>query len=610
MGSSATTPVSQFEFVLNGARHHVAGVRPNVQLLEYLRSIGFTGSKEGCNEGDCGACTVAMVERTAKGEPTLRAINSCITLLPMVAGREIVTIEGVADGALHPVQQCMVNHYGSQCGYCTPGFIVSMLEGFHRGAGKERWQIGDQLCGSLCRCTGYRPIRDAMIEALQQTGSDRFEKLLQTTQPPPAAFAYETDGQRFFRPTTLDALFALMERHPDARLVAGATEIGVEINKKFQRFPVLISTEAVAELKQTVRTENEWRIGGAATLTQIEEALGDEYPSLKKMLLVFASRQIRNRATMAGNLVTASPIGDCAPVLLSLDAKVLLQSASGQRIVPLGELFIAYRKTAMRTGEILAAIILPRHPAGRCEFYKVSKRRELDISIVAAAFRVDLDGAGKVREARFAYGGVAPMPVRAKKTEQALVGQPWTRETIERVRPILETEFTPINDLRGSAGYRRGLIVSLFEKFFTGEQSFAQDKPLTFEPNKLWPVANETKALKHDSGVGHVTGGALYVDDEAARRPMLEIWPVCSPHAHARILRRDATAARAMPEVVTVLMAEDVPGLNDVGAVRHDEILLSDKEVRYHGHIVAVVVAKTREAARLAAEKVMVEYEP
>ncbi len=592
---------SSFGFTLNGRDHRVENVSPHTPLLEYLRSIGLTGSKEGCNEGDCGACTVLLDGRAA---------NSCITLLPMVAGREIMTVEGVADDALHPVQQCMVEHYGSQCGYCTPGFIVSMLEGFHRRDCREHWRISDQLCGNLCRCTGYRPIRDAMIEALQQTGGERLGKLLRKPQSPPAPLAYETDAQRFFRPTKLDELFALMERHPEARLVAGATEIGVEINKKFQRFSVLISTEAVEELTGITRTDDEWRIGGAATLTQIEEAIADEYPSLRKMLLVFASRQIRNRATMAGNLVTASPLGDCAPVLLSLDAKVLLQSASGQRIVPLDEFFVAYRKTAMRRGEILAAIVVPRHPSGRCEFYKVSKRRELDISIVAAAFRVDLDAAGTVREARLAYGGVAPMPVRARKTEQALVGKPWTLQTIGQIRPILEAEFTPISDLRGSAGYRRGLIVSLFEKFFTEEQSLAQDRPLTFEPSNPWPVANETKALKHDSGVGHVTGSALYVDDEAARRPMLEIWPVCSPYTHAWILRRDATVARSMPGVVTVLMAEDVPGLNDVGAVRHDEVLLADKEVLYHGHIVAVVVAKTREAARRAAEKVVVESEP
>jgi xanthine dehydrogenase small subunit len=624
MQPARPTATTQFDFVLNGKPIHVTNVSPQTPLLEHLRSIGLTGSKEGCAEGDCGACSVALVERDAKGAPTLRAINSCITLLPMVAGREIVTVEGVADTTLHPVQQCMVDHYGSQCGYCTPGFIVSMLEGWCRDGLRERWQISDQLCGNLCRCTGYRPIRDAMLDALKRrTGSDRFQTALRMARPAVSPLAYESDGQKFFRPTTLGELFALMQRHPEAKLVAGATEIGVEITKKFKQFPALISTEAVAELRAITAADAEWRIGGAATLTQIEEMLGDEYPSLKKMLLVFASRQIRNRATMAGNLATASPIGDCAPVLLAHDARLLLASAQGERVVPLDEFFVSYRKTALQPGEILSAILLPRRLPGRCEFFKVSKRRELDISIVAAAFRVDVDAGGRVREARLAYGGVAPTPVRARKTERALFGQPWTAETIERIRPILESEFTPISDLRGSAAYRHGLIVSLLEKFCAGEESLAQDKPLGFEDCSRrvsfgpLPEAHasatkpdESRSLKHDSSVGHVTGAALYVDDEGAQRPMLEVWPVCAPHAHARIRRRDADAARAMPGVVAVLMAEDVPGENDVGAVRHDEILLADKEALYHSHIVAVVVAKTREAARRAAEKVEVEYEP
>ena len=611
MERAASHLARSFEFTLNGKPQRVENVSPNTSLLEYLRAIGFTGSKEGCNEGDCGACTVAIIERNASGEPTVRAINSCITLLPMVAGRDIVTVEGVAGEQPHPVQQSMVDHYGSQCGYCTPGFIVSMLEGHCRDDLQERWQIADQLCGNLCRCTGYRPIRDAMIEALTQRATDdRFRTLLRSASPSYAAVQYEADGQRFFRPASLDELFALLQKHPEARLVAGATEIGVEINKKAQQFPVLISTEAIEELKQISQSPTEWHIGGAATLMQVEEAIGAEYSSLKKMLLVFASRQIRNRATMAGNLVTASPIGDCAPVLLALDARVRLQSTASDRTVSLDEFFVSYRKTAMCSGEILREIIVPRNLPGRCDFFKVSKRRELDISIVAAAFRVDVDDAGNVKSARLAYGGVAPTPVRAKQTEQALLHKPWNSEAFERAKQVLESEFTPISDLRGSAEYRRRLIVSLFEKFSAGEHSLAQDKPLTFERGQPWPVSNETKALKHDSAVGHVTGGALYVDDEAARRPMLEVWPVISPHAHATILRRDATETLKVPGVVTVLQAEDVPGLNDVGVARHDEILFADREVMYHGHLVAAVIAESREAARRGAERFVVEYEP
>ncbi|MCG3149967.1 MAG: hypothetical protein PCFJNLEI_03434 [Verrucomicrobiae bacterium] len=572
-----------FEFKLNGERIVVSGFSANTSLLEYLRSTGRTGSKEGCNEGDCGACTVLLDGR---------AVNSCITLLPMVAGRQVVTVEGLHD---HPVQRAMVEHYGSQCGYCTPGFICSMAEGHARLKPDQYSAIADQLCGNLCRCTGYRPIRDAMVQVLRNAAV-------------PAVFPSDSDRRDggvpdsylgFYRPASLSELFALMQRMPEAKLVAGATEIGVEINKKAKQFSQLISTEAVAELKQISKTNNEWRIGGAATLTEIEEALNHEYPVIDKMLWVFASRQIRNRATLAGNLVTASPIGDSAPVLLALDAKVELASAAGKRVVPLDEFFVAYRKTALKPGEVLTAILLPRGLPGRVDFFKVSKRRELDISIVAAAFRFD----GKT--ARLAYGGVAPMPVRARKTEAAVLNG-----SVADALKVLREEFSPIDDARGSAEYRRGLIVSLFEKFVAGEESFSQDKPLTFVTGTPTVASDASKALKHDSAVGHVTGGALYVDDEAARRPMLEVWPVISPHAHAKILRRDASETLKVPGVVTVLMAEDVPGLNDVGVAKHDEVLFADKEVMYHGHLVAAVIGESREACRRGAEKFVVEYEP
>ena len=399
-------------------------------------------------------------------------------------------------------------------------------------------------------------------------------------------------------------------------LVAGATEIGVEVTKKAKRFPLLVSTEAVPELRAITATAEGWRIGGAATLTLIEEALGGEHPAIDKMLWVFASRQIRNRATLAGNLVTASPIGDMAPVLLALDARIELASARGARVLPIDQFFLGYGKTALAADEILSAVILPRAsavPPGltrRTESYKVSKRRELDISIVAAAFSIDRDEAGVVRRARLAYGGVAATPVRARQAEATLEGRPFTRDAVEDAKAALAREIAPIDDARGSAAYRRGLVASLLEKFHDGARSHAQDLPIAYAPGHAWAVPAPSAALHHESAVGHTTGSAVYVDDRAQRRSMLEIWPVCSPHARARILRRDAEEARRMPGVVAVLMAEDIPGHNDVGAVRKDEILLADREVSFHGHMVAVVVGETIEACRAAAAKVVVEYDP
>jgi xanthine dehydrogenase molybdopterin binding subunit/xanthine dehydrogenase small subunit len=612
----------RFDFTLNGTSVHVEGQPANRPLLDHLRAIGLTGSKQGCAEGDCGACTALLVETNPRGERVLRAINTCITLLPMVAGRELYTVEGLAgpDGALHPVQEAMVERYGSQCGYCTPGFTASMVEGFYRDDVKTPGQVADQLAGNLCRCTGYRPIRDAMTQAMgcrEARRGDALHQLLKKPEPAAESVTYQGGGQTFLRPASLDELMALRARHPEAELVGGATEIGVDINKKGKRFPLLISTEGVAELRAVTSTETEWRIGGAATLTAVEEALAGEIPALDRMLWVFASRQIRNRATLAGNLVTASPIGDMAPVLLALDARVELRGAAGTREVALDAFFVGYRKTVMAAGEIMSAILIPRGaPADmkrRTASYKVSKRRELDISIVAAAFSIDRDEHGVVQRARLAYGGVAATPVRARKAEHALSGHPFTRHTLEAAKLALAHELAPISDARGSAAYRRGLIASLLEKFFDEAESQAQDLPLSYvsgaaDAPTTDPV--DSRALTHESAVGHTTGAAIYVDDQAQRRPMLEIWPVCSPHAHARILRRDAAEARRMPGVAAVLMAEDIPGDNEVGAIRKDEILLADREVMFHGHIVALVVGDSYDACRAAAARVVVEYEP
>ena len=595
-------------FRLNGAPVEVRGVSTNTTLADWLRSTGRTGTKIGCAEGDCGACSVAIIDRDVSGERVYRSINSCIALLPALEGREIITVEGLANkGELHPVQKSMVENYGSQCGYCTPGFIMSMFEGYYRKDIQEKWQIADQLNGNLCRCTGYRPIRDAAVETLLGTApADRFSAELESTLPLTVAPVYENGSQRFFRPTNLAELLTLKSEHPDARLVAGATEIGVEINKRFFRIETLISLELVSELKTITQKATEWRVGSAATLTQVETALAGAFPSLDKMLWVFASRQIRNRATLGGNLVTASPIGDTAPVLLSLDASVVLASQSGERTLPLSEFFLAYRKTAMGNDEVLLAVVIPKRSRWQSVSYKVSKRREMDISIVSAAFSVELDSNQLIRNARLAFGGVAATPARALKTEAALVGKPLS--DIEAMK-VLENEFSPIDDVRGSAAYRKALILGLWHKFITGDRSESQDELPTFSDAIAEPVVSESQQLPHESAVGHVCGSALYVDDTASKRRMLEVWPVMAPYARARIVSRNIEAARNMPGVAYVLLAEDVPGLNDVGASIHDEILLADKDVFFHGQLIALVVGETIEACRLAADKVQVEYE-
>jgi xanthine dehydrogenase molybdopterin binding subunit/xanthine dehydrogenase small subunit len=633
------------EFTLNGRPVRVEDCSPNLTLLEYLRRIGLTGAKEGCAEGDCGACSVAVVLRDAQGKPAYRAINSCLVPLCLMAGRDVVSVEGLgcADG-LHPVQAQMVERHGSQCGYCTPGVVMSLFEGHYRDDLRTRGQLEEQLCGNLCRCTGYRPILEAALAASRQrhekNGKDSFAQGLTRSVLEPGFVEFEIGGERFLRPTSLPTLLQMRQQFPESQLIAGATELGLDITKRFKRFPTLLSVEAVPELKEISCSGSEWRIGAAVTLTDIEDRLSEEFPALGEMLRVFGSRQIRNRATMGGNLVTASPIGDSAPVLLALDAQLVLASLSAERTLPIDQFFIAYRKTALEPSEILKTILIPRFDSGLrrlCRWYKVSKRREMDISTVAACFRVDLDEQVRVQQARLAYGGVAALSVRARKAEEALLGKVWSQRTIAEVVSILREEFTPISDVRGSAEYRRSLITSLFEKFYSsaGDDVTGLTKEIPFVPTagrarlssaRREPgrppelvlaknVARQAEGdrmlpLPHESAHKHVTGEALYTDDQAANRPMREVWPVCSPHARAKILSRDATAARAMPGIRAVLLSEDVPGENNVGGLKKDEPLLADKEISFHGQLVALVVGESAEACRAAAEKVMIHYEP
>lgn len=575
---------------LNGEVVDVSSADLHQSLLDFLRHSGRTGTKIGCNEGDCGACTILVLEKD--GPP--RAINSCLALIGSLVGRSIITSEGLAnpDGTLHPVQQVMVEKLGSQCGYCTPGFICSMAEATARGTQTDPAAVADQLCGNLCRCTGYRPIRESLLE-------------VPTTPLPACAAAASAPLPDYHQPSSIDEALALKAALPGASFIAGATELAVIINKRHTRYPALISLENVSELQQISATDTHWQLGAGVPLTDIEAALKDEFPAMRSMLRWFASRQIRHRATLGGNLVTASPIGDSAPVLLSLDATVTLQSAGGvRRTLPLHEFFTGYRQTVLQPNELLTTIHLPRGLAGRSVFFKVSKRREMDISTVSAAIRLATDAHGLITEARLAYGGVAATPARALKTEAALLGKPFAEAAAPEILRLLASEFTPLDDLRGSAAYRQALITDLFLKYLAGE-SDALENPVvsTFDQSS-------TNSRSHESAIGHVTGRANYVDDIALKSGALAVATVRSTHARAKFVITDLNAARSAPGVKAVLTAADIPGFNNTGPARHDEPLLAEKEVFYHGQLIAAVVATTAEAARLAAKLITIDYEP
>ncbi len=454
-------------FTLNGRSVAIDPPPPQATLLEFLRARGLTGAKEGCAEGECGACAVAVVQ-DEDGRSAYRVVNSCLMFLPMAAGHEIYTVEALAEsGRLSDAQAAMAAAGGSQCGYCTPGFVVSLFaEQYRRDRGPSCDPLA--LAGNLCRCTGYRPIRDAARSLGPPPAGALRDRL---DQPAPrlgevtSATRRATDALAFSRPTSVDRCLAVLAGDPEATLVAGASDLAVDANIKGKRFRHLVSVEAIDELLEYSETPDAVRIGAAVSLTEIGRRWRLAPPAVAEWLTLFASPPIRNRATLGGNLSTASPIGDAAPLLLALDAAVHLAGPGGRRRVPLASFFVGYRKTALQPGELLTTIEIPKPLPAALQFYKVSKRRLDDISTVAAALAVDVDASGRVARARVAFGGVAATPVRATRAEAALEGQALNAEAVGRVCGIFDETLRPIDDVRGSKAYRLAVSKRLVEKF-------------------------------------------------------------------------------------------------------------------------------------------------
>ena len=449
---------------------------PTTTVLNYLRGLPqHRGVKEGCAEGDCGACTVVLAELSADGSMKYSAVDSCLMFLPMLHGKQLITVENLKDpsGTLHPVQQAMVNFHGSQCGFCTPGIVMTLFALYKRGAKPAREEIADALSGNLCRCTGYEPIFKAAENACAGDGIDRFSAeeafnagLLKSISG--EGIALSTGAQRYDQPATLEEGLALLHQFPDAVIINGATDVALRVTKKFEALPHIIDCSRIAELRAISSNARSVTIGAGVHMNDVMNLVQSEFPALYEMLTVFAAVQIRNVATIGGNIGTASPIGDMLPVLIAYEAEIVLKSQSGSRTVRADAFVRGYRKTERRPDELITAIVLPRPSAAtKIRSYKVSKRRDLDISTVSAAFRLDLDAKGLVADITLAYGGMAESTKRSAATEAFLRGKPWDRQHVEEAQRLIDHDFNPISDVRGSAEFRRVAARNLLLKFWS-----------------------------------------------------------------------------------------------------------------------------------------------
>jgi len=485
------TPADAVRYVLDGEVRTVVGVEPTRTVLQHLREdLGRTGTKEGCAEGDCGACTVVLAELDGR-RVRYRAINSCIQFVPTLDAKALVTVEGLKNrrtGALHPAQAAMADGHGSQCGFCTPGFVMSLFALYKTDPAPDRTRINDALAGNLCRCTGYRPIVDAaqamyaLGRAIPQRDQDWLSAPAGAKSKPAAesearlaqalralrrrkSLQVRHPGGTFRSPRTSAELAALRVRFPEARLLAGGTDVGLWVTKQHRQLGDILYVGDVTDLQRVVETAGHIDIGAAVSLTDAFAAVERAYPASREVLRRFASPPIRNAGTLAGNVANGSPIGDSMPPLIALGARVVLRKGESQRELPLEELYLAYQRTAMQPGEFVERVLVPLpRPGLQFATYKVSKRFDQDISAVCAAFALVVER-GAVSSARVAFGGLAATPERASACETALIGRPWTEATCEQAAAALATDFAPITDMRASAAYRLAVAQNLLRKF-------------------------------------------------------------------------------------------------------------------------------------------------
>lgn len=454
------------QFSINGDQLQVEAVSPTTTVLDYIReTMALTGTKEGCAEGDCGACTIVLAE-TVNGKTEYKAVNSCLLLLPQIDGKHIITVEGlVSDNdenykKLDPVQDAMVKTDGAQCGFCTPGIIMALYALRQSGVLTTDSVIHDNLAGNLCRCTGYRPIVEAAREACSVVTTEKiFDKL-------PFVSEYMDNEQTFFAPKNIREMVGIYGANPDADLLCGGTDTGLLVSKKRQKLNKIIYTGHISELLQIEETETGITFGAAVTYSNLLPFIDKLFPSFASLVSRIGSVQIRNVGTIGGNIATASPIGDTLPCLIALDATLILCSGNGDRRLSIDKFFLDYRKTDLKKGEFIKAIYIPNLGTNqKFRTYKISKRYDQDISSIIGAYRIEFDGE-TLSEVRIAYGGMSATPKRGKKCEAALVGKPWNMETLRLASSQVPEDFTPISDFRGSRDYRLEVASNLFDRLY------------------------------------------------------------------------------------------------------------------------------------------------
>ena len=473
-------------FILNGEVVETDVVDPTRTVLQFLREdLRLTGTKEGCAEGDCGACTVVLVEVDRRGtDIELKTINSCIQFLPTIDGKELITVEGLRgkDGGLHPVQQAMVDEHGSQCGFCTPGFVMSLYALYRSTPNPSRQEIDDALAGNLCRCTGYRPIIAAAqsmhAQADDWDAREHLDALAGVRRDDDLEL--EAEGRRFFAPVDVASFARFYAQHPEATILAGGTDIGLWVTKQHRELDTLVFAGRVAELLELQTSDSHLEIGGAVSLAQAIPALLEQYPSLTEMFRRFASPPIRNAGTLGGNIANGSPIGDSMPALMVLGASLVLQKGDRQRELSLDDFYHDYQVNDLGPGEFVARIRVPLARDGvLVGSHKWSKRFDQDISAVCTAYSLELDG-DTVTRFRMACGGVAATVRRAERCEQVVNGAAWNEGTIDKACAALAEDFTPISDMRASADIRRVAVQNLLRRFWMESRGELRETVYTY----------------------------------------------------------------------------------------------------------------------------------